>query len=129
MKLILCTACNDVLSLRREARNCLCGQSGGHYLEDGLHARIWGNCIPIGIANDSLLEAIRERPAGGLGVEFTAFVMPKVCLTIEVIQHGETVTGIFENVRKKLRNECIACEGKCKIGDKDCPDCGGKGHY
>lgn len=83
MKLLMCNDCSDVFSLRYEVRNCVCGKSGGHYLEDGLHAVIWGECIALGFANDSFVTAIKDRPMSGRGKEFTAFVIPVECSTVE----------------------------------------------
>ena len=53
------------------------------YRSDGLNAIISGKTIPIGIANKSLAEAIKHRPAHGQGAEFCAFVIPEKCETID----------------------------------------------
>ena len=83
MKLIFCPECQDVVKLQRVYRTCSCGSSGGMYRSDGLNAIISGKTIPIGIANKSLAEAIKHRPAHGQGAEFCAFVIPEKCETID----------------------------------------------
>jgi len=81
MKLLLCTSCQDVFKLQLELRTCRCGAASGRYL-DGLHAEYSGDsAIPIGFDNPSLTHAIRNRPAAGIGVEFVAFVIPRICKT------------------------------------------------
>ena len=86
MKLIVCLKCNDVVSLRYEDRTCFCSCSGGRYTGKGAEAEIWGNSIPLGFTNSSFIRALREQPAKGLGSEFTAFVIPKQCDTVEFIE-------------------------------------------
>ncbi len=83
MKLIFCTECHDVVKLQRVYRTCSCGKSGGMYRPDGLTAIVSGNSIPIGIANKSFTDAIKNRPAQGTGSEFCAFVIPEKCDTID----------------------------------------------
>ena len=83
MKLIFCPECHDVLKLQGDHRECLCGCSWGQYNQDGLHARIGGDAIPIGIDNNSLAEAVLDRPGSGMGYVFEAFVIPCKCDTIE----------------------------------------------
>lgn len=84
MKLIVCPKCDDVLSLRTDReRICECGRSGGRYTDD-LNAEIWGEAIPIGIANSSFIAALRARPDAGLGSRFEAFVIPRTCPTVHV---------------------------------------------
>jgi hypothetical protein len=82
MKLIFCTECHDIVSLKSDWRHCDCGLSCGKYEDDGLNAVVSGPCIPLGFANQSLMWAIRKRPETGLGSRFEAFVIPKVCPTV-----------------------------------------------
>ena len=77
MKLIICLSCQDIVKLDYELRFCKCGQCWGHYREDGLHAVIGGKAIPLGFNNASLANALRNRPEGGMGEVFEAFVIPK----------------------------------------------------
>lgn len=85
MKLILCANCGDVIALRKYTRFCECGSSSGHYI-DNLNAKISGECIPLGIANNTLKMALREPDMeDGSGNTFTAFVIPQSCTTIERI--------------------------------------------
>lgn len=84
MKLIYCKECHDVVKLGYVPRKCWCGSSSGQYQRDGLHAVIKGPCVPLGISNESLKEAIRWRSDSGRGTEFTAFVIPFKCETVRV---------------------------------------------
>ncbi|WP_185242763.1 hypothetical protein [Citrifermentans bremense] len=84
MKLIFCPYCRDVVKLRLDGyRTCCCGRSGGMYV-DQLNAVIRGDSIPLGFRNDEFFSALRNRPEEGLGKEFSAFVIPVKCPTVEV---------------------------------------------
>ena len=82
MKLIFCPDCQDIVKLKREKTFCACGKCWGYYKEDGLHAIINKEAIPLGFNNFHL--ALRNRPEEGLGYVFGAFVIPKKCPTIRV---------------------------------------------
>jgi len=84
MKLILCKHCKDVVKLKHQKTSCDCGKCWGWYVDD-LNAVINKEAIPIGLANSSLINAIRFRPEFGQGSKFEAFVIPKDCETIEVV--------------------------------------------
>lgn len=75
MKLIFCPNCNDVIRLFDKKRHCKCRRSWGHYT-DSVNAVIGGIAIPLGFANNSLVEALLNRPENGLGEPFNAFVIP-----------------------------------------------------
>tara|TARA_R100000081_G_C4727261_1_gene121409 strand:+ start:275 stop:652 length:378 start_codon:yes stop_codon:yes gene_type:complete len=79
MKLLLCNTCGDIIQLSKSTRTCQCGSCGGHYKEDGVNAIYYGPAIPIGFHNSSFTDAISNQPEYGNGIEFTAFVIPKVC--------------------------------------------------
>ena len=83
MKLILCPKCSDVIKLTESYQTCECGKSAGNYIDD-LNAEIFGKAIPIGVANESFIQALRNQPESGQGKTFTAFVIPKKCPTIKV---------------------------------------------
>lgn len=85
MKLLLCTQCGDVFKLGLTPRDCGCGACGGTYAHDGLNATYWGDCVPIGFANSSLVKALKNRPREGRGECFEAFVIPSKCPTMEKI--------------------------------------------
>lgn len=87
MKLLLCKNCQDVIRLiQGETRTCKCGAVSGKYL-DNLNAIYSGDeAIPIGFANSTLVEAIRNQSEEGMGKVFTAFVIPKKCYTIEKVE-------------------------------------------
>ena len=77
MKLIFCPNCDDVIRLKKSIRTCTCVRSWGMYLEDGLHAKIGGDAIPLGFNNMDFVRALGE------GGEFIAFVIELPCATIE----------------------------------------------
>lgn len=83
MKLLYCTVCNDIISLRAVQRFCACGQSSGRY-SDQVNAEMDGPCIPLGFANRSFLAAVRDRRTRGNGVRFEAFVITKECVSIDL---------------------------------------------
>jgi len=85
MKLIYCQKCGHVLSLTDgHWRVCECGQCGGRYLKDNLHAEVFGgaSCVPLAFGNPSFREARRHQPEGKWGTRFEAFVIPKNCQTV-----------------------------------------------
>lgn len=78
MKLLLCPKCSDVFSLSYEIKTCSCGHTIGRYIDDD-YSRVHGIAeycggFPIVFKNDSLLEAIRNQPETGKGVEFISFI-------------------------------------------------------
>ena len=79
MKLLLCPACLDMFSLRKEEKHCSCGQTRGRYIT-GIYA-VYSGGIPLGIANASLKHAIHKRPKEGFGHTFDAWVVPVNCST------------------------------------------------
>lgn len=81
MKLIFCPRCQDIFSLREVVRTCTCGYISGRYV-DNVNAEISKYAIPLGIANSSFLNALLNRPTNGMGIEFDAFVIPRVCSSI-----------------------------------------------
>ncbi len=83
MKLILCYKCQDVVKGDFAPRTCKCGASGIQYLND-LNAIYWGDAVPLGFANSSLVDAVSHQPLGGMGREFKAFVIPVVCPTFKL---------------------------------------------
>ena len=85
MKLIYCNKCKDVIRLNKTTRTCQCGVTGGHYKEDGLHAIYYGPAIPLGFSNSSFHEAIDSQPEFGKGTVYNAFVIPKVCPTMKLV--------------------------------------------
>jgi len=78
MKLLFCTKCCDFFSLSLKEKTCTCKQSGGKYL-DGFNAVYWGEAIPLGISNNSFVDALQNQPKDGWGRRFEAFVIPKEC--------------------------------------------------
>lgn len=89
MKLIYCPHCKDVRRLTFEKRECECGASFGYYYKDGLHAVIGGDAIPLGIDNFTFGYALEHRPETGMGMTFSAFVIPKQCPSIIDKNRGE----------------------------------------
>lgn len=83
MKLLFCRKCQDVFKLHTITKTCHCGETSGKYFEDELNAEYEGPCIPLGFANSSLTQAIRNQPESGWGFNFDAFVIPKECPTMK----------------------------------------------
>jgi len=83
MKLIYCPECKDIIKLNYGLHECICKASWSHYLEDGLNAVYGGLAIPLGIHNNTFIQAIENQPDMGLGRNFIAFVIPKQCDTFK----------------------------------------------
>lgn len=80
MKLLLCRECGDIFNLSNKTKSCSCGKTSGRYINN-LDAKYSGG-IPLGFANSSLVEALRNQPQSGQGKVFTAFVIPQQCPTM-----------------------------------------------
>jgi predicted nucleic acid-binding Zn-ribbon protein len=77
MKLLFCTSCGEVFSLKKSEVKCSCLRSGGKYLDD-INAEYYGTCIPLGFSNTSFAMAwskTLQAPSPTTTVEFTAFVV------------------------------------------------------
>ena len=93
MKLLLCKNCQDIIRLIDTDRLCQCGAIGGKYT-DSLNAVYFGDmAVPIGFANSTLTKAIQTQPEDGMGENFTAFVIPKVCTTYRLVSKEEFLTN------------------------------------
>ena len=89
MKLIYCNTCKDIIRLYKTTSTCICSDSGGHYKEDGFNVVIYGPCKPIGFKNDEFSSALENQPEFGNGREFTSFVIPKTCPTVDHVDSEE----------------------------------------
>jgi len=67
MKLLFCPECTDVRKLEQEPEitECKCGKSWGFYKSDGWNAVIAGKGLAIGIDNNSLAYAKKQRLTEG----------------------------------------------------------------
>lgn len=95
MKLLFCKECQDVFKLTtKRVRKCACGKTRGKYEKDGLHAWYSGPCVPLGLANSSLVSAMQKMandPDADWGKDFKAFVVPPVSDTfVRRVEKGET---------------------------------------
>lgn len=87
MKILFCTNCWDVLALRAQPRNCLCGKS-----VDRLNVEISGPCFVRAFLNGNFSEVVRQQMRDGdlnekltlppyeghtRGREFMAFIVPE----------------------------------------------------
>lgn len=89
MKLLLCKECQDVIRLVDTKRTCKCGKVGGKY-NNNLDAVYFGEmAVPLGFANSTLIRAIHNQPDEGIGENFTAFVIPRVCSTYKLVLEHE----------------------------------------
>ena len=107
MKLIYCNDCQDIIRLHKTTGSCLCGDSGGHYKADGTNAVIYGNCQPLGFTNSSFMNARIQQPEHGAGYKFTAFVIPKVCPTVEHVdsEEYESLGGEWSSIDEELMDK------------------------
>lgn len=85
MKLIFCPECQDVRKIDHTKVVCFCGASSGKYIDD-INAVISGSAIPLGFDNYAFAKALIRRPTEGMGRRFQAFVIPKICPTIEEVE-------------------------------------------
>ena len=84
MKLLACMKCNAIFNLEQDWKACPCGETGGRYLEDSLHAEYFGNALPLAFANRPFLIAIAaaqvaqtaKAPLHPEGPDFEAWVIP-----------------------------------------------------
>jgi len=81
IKLIYCPHCQDIRKLTHLLTTCQCGRSYGQYHSDELNAYYGGIAVPLGIANSSFVDALKNQPPEGMGKRFEAFVIPKKCPT------------------------------------------------
>lgn len=90
MKLLYCRRCHDIIKLSQHLKTCDCGNVKGMY-SDLRQAQFVGEfAVPLGIKNSSFNEAINKQPEtdnddGLSDVTFEAFVIPKICKTLERI--------------------------------------------
>lgn len=104
MKLLFCSNCGDVFSLRTQhTRQCECGEVLGRYIDD-LNVEVMGGPIVLGFNNQSFLDAIRMQLARGDSLEtmdypggkvtkgrsFEAFIIPE---SAESVKHIDKVGG------------------------------------
>ena len=83
MKLLLCRKCQDVVRLIQKERSCECGCVKGRYINN-IYAEYSGeHAVPLGFANGSFVQAIRNQPKSGWGENFEAFVIPQECETFK----------------------------------------------
>ena len=88
MKLLYCQRCKDIITLAYQLKACSCGMSKGMF-SDTLNAQYTGEfAVPLGIRTKSLEDAIRNQPAKDTpdhkgGVKITAYVIPKICVSME----------------------------------------------
>ena len=127
MKLLYCNSCRDIVKLHRTTRTCHCGESGGHYKQDGLHAIYYGPAIPLGFANSSFTEACDTQPEFGMGTTFTAFVIPKVCPTMEHVDsedyesssHVDYDDGVDDMMERAVQDKIVKNKIKNVFRDEE----------
>jgi hypothetical protein len=82
MKLLYCKSCNDIFNINHDPKICTCGKSMGMYT-DTINAIYSGDCIPMGIANNSFLEAVKHPPMFEPSTSIVAFIIPVECKTFK----------------------------------------------
>lgn len=96
MKMVMCLDCNDVFNIIHQERKCFCGKTSGKYI-DNLNIEIKGNCVPIGIHNTKLFQAIAmqkiedkyQTQANNAaccpeGVNISAWIIPKCAKSVKI---------------------------------------------
>ncbi len=94
MKAVFCRKCQDIVKLQKNLpRVCDCGDSGGFYFRDGLHAVYFGEeAIPIGIDNHKFIDAIyvwTRMTNEKTGPNINAFLVSKEAETFRKIERSE----------------------------------------
>ena len=124
MKLLYCNTCRDIVKLSRTTRNCQCGATGGHYKQDGLNAVYYGPAIPLGFANGSFHEALDNQPEFGMGTNYNAFVIPKVCPTmvhVDLLDYIEIYEDLVDDPKyiNKYKDALLELKTEKKIKIKN----------
>ena len=124
MKLLYCNTCRDIVKLYRTTRTCQCGATGGHYKQDGLNAIYYGPAIPLGFANSSFHEAIDSQPEFGMGTNYNAFVIPKVCPTmvhVDLLDYIEIYEDLVDDPKyiNKYKDALLELKTEKKIKIKN----------
>ena len=124
MKLLYCNTCRDIVKLYRTTRTCQCGATGGHYKQDGLNAVYYGPAIPLGFANGSFHEALDNQPEFGMGTNYNAFVIPKVCPTmvhVDLLDYIEIYEDLVDDTKyiNKYKDALLELKTEKKIKIKN----------
>ena len=124
MKLLYCNTCRDIVKLSYTTRTCHCGATGGHYKVDGLNAVYYGPAIPLGFANDSFSEALDNQPEFGMGTNYNAFVIPKVCPTmvrVDLLDYIEIYEDLVDDPKyiNKYKDALLELKTEKKIKIKN----------
>ena len=124
MKLLYCNTCRDIVKLNRTTRTCHCGATGGHYKQDGLNAVYYGPAIPLGFANGSFHEALDNQPEFGMGTNYNAFVIPKVCPTmvrVDLLDYIEIYEDLVDDPKyiNKYKDALLELKTEKKIKIKN----------
>jgi len=124
MKLLYCNTCRDIVKLNRTTRTCHCGATGGHYKQDGLNAVYYGPAIPLGFANGSFHEALDNQPEFGMGTNYNAFVIPKVCPTmvhVDLLDYIEIYEDLVDDTKyiNKYKDALLELKTEKKIKIKN----------
>ena len=124
MKLLYCNTCRDIVKISYATRTCQCGATGGHYKQDGLNAVYYGPAIPLGFANSSFHEALDSQPEFGMGTNYNAFVIPKVCPTmvhVDLLDYIEIYEDLVDDTKyiNKYKDALLELKTEKKIKIKN----------
>ena len=124
MKLLYCNTCRDIVKISYATRTCQCGATGGHYKQDGLNAVYYGPAIPLGFANGSFHEALDNQPEFGMGTNYNAFVIPKVCPTmvhVDLLDYIEIYEDLVDDPKyiNKYKDALLELKTEKKIKIKN----------
>lgn len=81
MKLLFCLKCSDLFNLDYEVKACSCKKTKGQYTDE-LNAWYEGPCIPVGISNPSLSEAMRNQTITENGPKVDTWIVPQKSKTM-----------------------------------------------
>ena len=103
MKLLYCPKCYDIVRIfnKKGTRYCSCGNSFG-FSKDEINIVIGGNGIPIGIADNTLQGALRNRPMRGKGCNFISFIIPRNCKTVSYDKDELKNDIAAQSIRKRM---------------------------
>lgn len=116
MKLLFCPNCQDVVKLKvQEMRFCACRECSGIYL-DVLNAEYYGKAIPLGFANNTLVEALKKRDKAindgtehnaSKGIAFTAFIIPSQSSSIKINKPKQLFPKRKKTIEERLEEHLL----------------------
>jgi hypothetical protein len=83
---LLCKECLDIFSLSEEKEKMRsCGKCGGKYTDGIIYAMYWGNCIPIQLCTNDIIETIHNYDKNSK-MDIKAFTISKKSPTMKKLK-------------------------------------------